>query len=85
MEYFSDDLSVSLVDKRYGKQKERMLAWRDRFRERGVCASLKYLIEGDPALYVVRCNDGCGGVAKCGYPTVKQIQVEKILFFFNLA
>ena len=45
--------------------------------------SLKYVIESEPAAYRVRCADGCGGVGKCGNPTVEQLEVPvklKIVF-----
>ena len=39
--------------------------------------SLKYVIEGEPADYQVRCADGCSGIGKCGNPTVAQVQVRE--------
>ncbi|CAH1783419.1 unnamed protein product, partial [Owenia fusiformis] len=71
----ADDLAKSLKDGRYHKQKENMISWKMKFFEKGINASLKYVVEGDPKAYVVRCSDGCGSLIKCGYPTVEQVEM----------
>ncbi len=52
-----------------------MLEWKKNFRDFDIDANLKYLVEGEPKQYVVKCTDGCGGVLKCGWPTAKQLEV----------
>lgn len=71
----SDDLAGSLADGRYQRQKEKMKNWAQKFAHLPVETVLTYIVEGDPADYVVRCADGCGGVGLCGHPDVQQVQV----------
>ena len=71
----ADDLARSLRDGRYLRQKLKLSTWRQQHSRGGLEASVKYLIEGRPEDYVVKCLDGCGGVVKCRYPTVQQLEV----------
>lgn len=65
-----DDLAASMVDGRYGSQKERM-RW---------CArhlgmdDLRYCVEGDPSKMVLEACCGRGCIAKCGNPTLNEVQ-----------
>ncbi|XP_048585202.1 uncharacterized protein LOC5515026 isoform X1 [Nematostella vectensis] len=70
----ADDLADSIKDGRYTKQKDRMLAWRDKFGILSDDVSLQYLVESTPAAYRVGCMDGCNGVGKCGNPSVEQVE-----------
>ena len=54
-----------------------MIQWRNQYRDRRITASLKYLIEGTPEQFAAKCPDGCGAVVKCGFPTVKQLNVRE--------
>ncbi|KAI8512499.1 hypothetical protein Bbelb_091380 [Branchiostoma belcheri] len=69
----ADDLAWSLKDGRYFTQKEKMLEFRQRFSPYSLHCSLKYILECTPEQYMVRCADGCRGVARCGNPTVEQL------------
>ncbi|XP_019626309.1 PREDICTED: uncharacterized protein LOC109471439 [Branchiostoma belcheri] len=69
----ADDLAWSLKDGRYFTQKEKMLEFRRRFSPYSLHCSLKYVLECTPEQYMVRCADGCRGVARCGNPTVEQL------------
>ncbi|XP_078667926.1 uncharacterized protein LOC144909692 [Branchiostoma floridae x Branchiostoma belcheri] len=69
----ADDLAWSLKDGRYFSQKDKMLEFRQRFSPYGLHCSLKYILECTPEQYMVRCADGCRGVARCGNPTVEQL------------
>ncbi|XP_035673180.1 crossover junction endonuclease MUS81-like [Branchiostoma floridae] len=69
----ADDLAWSLKDGRYFTQKDRMLDFRRRFSPYSLHCSLKYIVECTPEQYMVRCGDGCRGVARCGNPTVEQV------------
>ena len=74
--HFSDDLAESIKDGRYGRQKEKMLTWRQKYDVLNVGTNLTYVVEGEAAPYVVRCPDACQGVGKCGNPTVEEVQVS---------
>ncbi|CAH1257901.1 MUS81 [Branchiostoma lanceolatum] len=69
----ADDLAWSLKDGRYFTQKDKMLEFRRRFTPYSLHCSLKYIVECTPEQYMVRCADGCRGVARCGNPTVEQV------------
>ena len=71
----ADDLARSIVDQRFDRQIARMTDWKQGFTARGVEACIKYLVEGQLEDYVVACADGCGGVLRCGYPTVEECKV----------
>ncbi|XP_074641070.1 uncharacterized protein LOC141898842 [Tubulanus polymorphus] len=72
-----DDLANSIVDGRFFSQIDKMKAWSNEFvANKGIemNGKVKYLIEGDLERYVVRCQDGCQGVGKCGNPPVDALQ-----------
>jgi hypothetical protein len=73
---FSDDLAHSMMDGRFRNQIENMKRWRLQFLQEGTEGSLKYLVEGDPDQYVVKCVCGCRGVGKCGNPNPEVVQVR---------
>ena len=75
--FLSDDLARSIIDGRYPSQKQKMIEWKKNFKDFQIEANLKYLVEGDPKQYVVKCTDGCGGVLKCGWPTAKKLEVSR--------
>ena len=56
-----------------------MLQWKQKLKKMKVDATLKYLVEGDPRQYVVKCGCGCGGVLKCGWPTAQRLEVRSIV------
>jgi len=65
-----------MKDGRYERQKQKMLDFKKSFSDHGPYAScLKYVIESEPEKYVVQCTDGCGGVARCGNPTLEEVKV----------
>ncbi|KAK3723803.1 hypothetical protein QZH41_019476 [Actinostola sp. cb2023] len=71
----ADDLAESIKDGRFCSQKDRMIQWREEFGILCDEVSLHYIVESTPEAYRVRCMDGCNGVAKCGNPTVEQVEV----------
>ncbi|XP_070541485.1 uncharacterized protein [Ptychodera flava] len=71
----ADDLAWSLKDGRYFRQKQQMLEWKNTYPSQGVSVTLQYIIESKPESYRVKCGDDCQGVAKCGNPSVDQVNV----------
>ncbi|KXJ14619.1 Crossover junction endonuclease MUS81 [Exaiptasia diaphana] len=71
----ADDLAESIKDGRFCSQKDKMKQWRKDFGMLSNEVCLHYIVESTPEAYCVRCMDGCGGVGKCGNPTVEQLEV----------
>ncbi|XP_046551414.1 LOW QUALITY PROTEIN: uncharacterized protein LOC124261131 [Haliotis rubra] len=72
----ADDIANSLKDGRFWRQVTKMVEWKEDFRQKDISARLSYIIEGDPGDYVVKCGgDVCQGSARCGEPTLAQVQL----------
>ncbi|KAL8562747.1 hypothetical protein ACOMHN_022622 [Nucella lapillus] len=70
----ADDVAFSLKDGRFWGQMDKMRAKKELFEQKGVQATLQYIVEGKPENFVVRCADGCQGIGRCGNPTLQQVQ-----------
>nr|XP_006813157.1 PREDICTED: uncharacterized protein LOC102803948 [Saccoglossus kowalevskii] len=67
-------MAWSLKDGRYFRQKQQMLEWKNEYTKGNLEVALKYVIESTPEAYRVTCGDECGGVARCGNPSVMQVK-----------
>lgn len=76
---FVDDIVYTLKEGRFWSQVRNMVEWKEPFTRQGTDCVLHYVLEHRPEEFVVRCDDGCQGLLKCGNPTLTQVQVYTIL------
>ncbi|XP_052773176.1 uncharacterized protein LOC128212005 [Mya arenaria] len=70
----ADDIAHTLKEGRFWSQVERMCGWRGQFQGRGVDTAIHYVLERSVEEFVVRCDDGCQGIVRCGNPTLPQVK-----------
>jgi hypothetical protein len=71
-----DDIVRTLMEGRFWSQVNKMKEWKQDFTRKGIQCAVHYILERKPEEYVVKCEDGCQGIVKCGNPTLTQVKVS---------